>query len=267
LFLGEEEESNLSDPLPGRNMHRLAGALLDKGADPNAAMEVPPPYLRLARMSMFNLTGATPFFLAAAAQDVGAMDTMLQRENVQPLVETSINEDIFYRQMKTYADDNEIQANATTLMVATGLGRKSDMSPDEEQRAIRMVEKLIARGADVNATTATGWTPMHAAAYIGAESLIKFLAENGADINVMTGCGQTPMSLALGTSVAGLLDRIVPQVETAELLLELGAGHVSDDQAVGQCVLGRGGLEADVAQNALVQVRIDEVLRRLENKP
>jgi ankyrin repeat protein len=267
LFLGEEEESNLSDPLPGRNMHRLAGALLDNGADPNAAMEVPPPYLRLARMSMFNLTGATPFFLAAAAQDVAAMDTMLQRENVQPLVETSINEDIFYRQMKAYADDNEIQANATTLMVAMGLGRKSDMSPDEEQRAIRMAEKLIARGADVNATTATGWTPMHAAAYIGAESLIQFLAENGADINVMTGCGQTPMSLALGTSVAGLLDRTVPQVETAELLLELGASHVSDDQAVGQCVLGRGGLEADVAQNALVQVRIDEVLRRLENKP
>ncbi|MFZ9053212.1 MAG: ankyrin repeat domain-containing protein [Woeseiaceae bacterium] len=267
LFIGEEEESNLSDPLPGPNMHRLAEALLDRGADPNAAMDYPPPYLRLARMSMFNLTGATPFFLAAAAQDVDAMDIMLRREGVEPLVETSINEAIFYRQMKANADDNEIQANATTLLVAVGLGRKSDMSPDEEERAIRAAEKLLARGADINETTATGWTPMHAASYIGAESLIKFLAANGADINVMTGCGQTPMSLALGTSVAGLLDRTVPQVETAELLLDLGAGKVAEDKAVGQCVLGRGGLEADLAQNALVQVRIDEVLRRLEDRP
>jgi len=266
LIIGEEEESNLAEPLPGRNMHRLAAALLDKGADPNAAMNYAPPYLRLVRLSMFNLTGATPFFLAAAAQDVDAMDLMLQRENVEPLVETSINEDIFYRQMKANADDNEIQANATTLMVALGLGRKSDMSSDEEQRAIAAAEKLIARGADVNATTATGWTAIHAAAYIGAESLIEFLAANGADINVMTACGQTPMSLALGTSVAGLLDRTVPQVETAELLLELGAGNVPADKAVGQCVLGRGGLEADLAQNALVQARIDEVLRKLEEK-
>jgi len=191
---------------------------------------------------------------------------MLQRENVVPLVETLINENIYYKQMEARADDNEIQANASTLMVALGLGRKSDMSPAEEQRAILAAEKLIARGADVNAATATGWTPMHAAAYIGAESIIEFLAANGADINAMTGCGQTPMSLALGTSVAGLLDRTVPQVETAELLLELGASNVSPDSAVGDCVLGRGGLEADVAQNALVQARIDEVQRKLSER-
>ncbi len=266
LILGEEP-TNRREPLPGRNMHVLAEALLDAGADPNAAMDYPPPHVRLERLSMFNLTGATPFFLAAAAQDVEALDMMLVREGVEPLVETSVNEDIFYAQMENMADDNEIQGNATTLLVALGLGRKSDMSPDEEQRAIQAAEKLIARGADVNETTATGWAPVHAAAYIGAESIIEFLAANGADINVMTACGQTPMSLALGTSVAGLLDRTVPQVDTAERLLELGARNVSPDEAVGQCVLGRGGLEADRAQNALVQARIEEVLKKLDANP
>jgi ankyrin repeat protein len=259
-----EDEIDPREPLPGRNMHRLADALLAAGADTNAAMNYPPPHLRLARLSMFNMTGATPFFLAAAAQDVDAMDIMLVREDVEVLVETSINEDIFYEQMKVKADDNEIQANATTLMVATGLGRKSDFSPDEEARAIQAAETLIARGADVNEATATGWTPMHAAAYIGAESMIEFLVANGADINVMTGCGQTPMSLALGLNVAGLLDRTVPQVETAELLLDLGAANVSADKAVGECVLGRGGLEADVAQNELVKKRVAEVERKLQ---
>ncbi len=259
-----EDEIDSREPLPGRNMHRLADALLAAGADTNAAMNYPPPHLRLARLSMFNMTGATPFFLAAAAQDVDAMDMMLVREDVDTLTGTSINEDIFYTQMKVRADDNEIQANATTFMVATGLGRKSDFSPDEEARAIQAAETLIARGADVNEATATGWTPMHAAAYIGAESLINFLVANGADINVVTGCGQTPMSLALGTNVAGLLDRTVPQVETAELLFDLGAANVSADRAVGECVLGRGGLEADLAQNELVKGRVAEVERKLQ---
>lgn len=245
-------------------MHRLAAALLEKGADPNAAMEYPPPHLRLARLSRFNLTGATPFFLAAAAQDVAATDMMLLREDVVPLVETSINEENFYKQSKVTADDNEIIGNATSLMVALGMGRKSDFSSQEEQQAIQVAEKLIARGADVNKATATGWTPMHAAAYIGANGLIEFLGSEGAAVNVMTGCGQTPMTLALGTNVDGLPDRPVPQVETAELLLELGATNMHADEAAGVCILGRGGLEADVANNELVKDRIAEVERKLQ---
>ena len=263
LILGEEA-TNLREPMQGRNMHRLAEALLDKGADPNAAMEYPPPHLRLARLSRFNLTGATPFFLAAAAQDVDATDMMLLREDVVPLIETIINEENFYKQTRATADDNEIIGNATSLMVALGMGRKSDFSPQDEERALQVAEKLIARGADVNYATATGWTPMHAAAYIGANGLIEFLALNGAAVNVMTGCGQTPMTLALGTSVAGLPDRPVPQVETAELLLELGAVYLSDEEATGTCVLGRGGLDADVANNELVKDRIAEVERKLQ---
>jgi ankyrin repeat protein len=81
-----EDEIDPREPLPGRNMHRLADALLAAGADTNAAMNYPPPHLRLARLSMFNMTGATPFFLAAAAQDVDAMDIMLVREDVEVLV-------------------------------------------------------------------------------------------------------------------------------------------------------------------------------------
>lgn len=265
LIFGEEK-TNQREPLLARNMHTLAVALLDNGADPNAAMKYPPPQLRLTRLSRFNLTGATPFFLAAAAQDIEAMDIMLQREGVVPLVETSINEVYFRKQTKMKADDNEILGNATSLMVALGMGRKSDFSPDEEMRAIEAADKLIARGADVNKTTATGWTPMHAAAYIGADSIIEYLVEKGANVNAMTGCGQTAMTLALGTSVEGLPDRPVPQVETAELLFEMGASNVSPDAAVGTCILGRGGLEADLANSELVQARIEEVQRKLKTR-
>ena len=83
-------------------------------------------------------------------------------------------------------------------MVALGLGKKNDSSPKQQQLAIQVAERLIELGADVNEATATGWTPLHAAAYRGSDEIIKFLVEKGAKINVKNGCGRTPLSLASG---------------------------------------------------------------------
>ena len=55
---------------------------------------------------------------------------------------------------------------------------------------------LIAHGADVNAKGDTGYTPLHVAAGLGQEDMVKLLLDNGADINAMDVRG-TPLQAAV----------------------------------------------------------------------
>jgi ankyrin repeat protein len=56
---------------------------------------------------------------------------------------------------------------------------------------------LVANGADIDARTNDGWTPLHVAANEGREEPVQFLLENKADINAKTSRGWTPLHLAL----------------------------------------------------------------------
>ena len=238
-------EGATTEILPGGNMYELAEALLAKGADPDAAMKYPPARMRMDSLPWLNLAGATPFFLATASLDSSAMEMLLEHGAI-PLVSTKPNPAVLEKQTKLYADDNQILGNGSSLMVAVGLGKKNDFTPTEETRALVVAQRLITLGADVNEATATGWTALHAAAFVGASSLVKYLVEKGATINVQNGCGRTPLSLAEGLSVIGLLDRTVPHKSTADLLISLGADDAKASTPAGECVFGRGGLEVDI---------------------
>jgi ankyrin repeat protein len=252
--------------MPGNNMHKLIGALLASGADPNAKMKYPPEALRLDVNPWFTLRNATPFLLAAAAQDSVAA-AMLMEEGANPIVKTEVDEDIFTKQVSFPAEDNMVVGNATSLMAAVGLGRRSDMTIDEQENALLIATRLINLGADVNAATETGWTALHAAAFIGATKLVKLLVESGAKVNVMNGCGQTPMGLALANDSTGLLDRTLPRPETAEMLLELGAGETAPSGTRGVCLPGRGGLAADATRfREKVKERLKPVNEELERR-
>ena len=264
LYIVQPKEDP-SDVLYGNNMHELAEALLAAGANPDAKMKYPPARLRMSKLPYFNLSGATPFFLATAAADLDAM-TLLLEYGVNPVAKTEINDAAFHKQTQTYADDNQYLGNATTLLVAAGLGRRDDFTPEEEQKALEAVKKLVSMGADVNEVTATGWTAVHAATFLGANDIVRFLAENGAKLNVKNGCGQSPVILALAINVKGMIERTVPHVSTAELLVKLGADDDSAIQPVGQCVLGRGALETDTFQNERVRKEIEAELKEIEDK-
>jgi len=59
-----------------------------------------------------------------------------------------------------------------------------------------VAELLIARGADVNAKSEDGWTPLHSAAG-GQKEIAEFLIENGADVNARRNANwQTPLHQA-----------------------------------------------------------------------
>jgi len=74
-----------------------------------------------------------------------------------------------------------------------------------------IVRALVAHGADVNATGASAYTPLHVAASRGNEALIRFLVESGARVGAKMDDGKTPADLARDhghPEAAALLDAL-----------------------------------------------------------
>lgn len=60
----------------------------------------------------------------------------------------------------------------------------------------RIVSRLLARGADVNARAAGGYTPLHIAAFRGAAALAELLLAYGADASPRSDDGKLAMDIA-----------------------------------------------------------------------
>ena len=65
-----------------------------------------------------------------------------------------------------------------------------------QQGSAVVASLLIAAGADINATTSYGWTPLHSAAGWGNVPVVSVLIAAGADVNATTGYGTTPLHRA-----------------------------------------------------------------------
>jgi surface polysaccharide O-acyltransferase-like enzyme len=59
------------------------------------------------------------------------------------------------------------------------------------------VQRLIDRGADVNATGGDNGTALHGAAFLGHEKTVEVLIRNGANLNVANKGGNTPLDTAI----------------------------------------------------------------------
>ena len=154
----------------------------------------------------FSILGATPFLLAAGSYDAGLMRLLASR-GANPLLGT--------------------KDNITPLMVAAGLGRYQDFGSGEEKKALEAVQLAVELGADLNAVGENNYTALHAAAYVGAESIIQFRVEKGATMDVKDKFEQTPLSIAQGVIGAKVVDftkkPFGPHPSAANLLLQLGA--------------------------------------------
>src|SRR5436190_1514732 len=62
----------------------------------------------------------------------------------------------------------------------------------------RLVELLLARGADPVSANVHGWTALHQAGYVGLPPLVQLLLDAGAPVDVSArGDGGTPLVIAL----------------------------------------------------------------------
>jgi len=93
--------------------------------------------------------------------------------------------------------------DCTALLAAAGVGAlgSGNELPGSDEEAIETVKMLLDLGADINAVAKQGETAMHGAAYHERPALVQFLVDNGADIDVWNRknkFGWTPLLIARG---------------------------------------------------------------------
>ncbi len=206
----------VAGPIPTGRVDSLdvVRKLLARGVDVDARMMTNG--MKDGQRSRLNRLGATAFFLAAKNTDVAAMRVLLEG-GADPLIPS--------------AD------GTTPLMVAAGIaifipGEDGGSLPGQEDEVLEAVRMCVELGADVNAANFRDETALHGAAFRGVNRIVDYLVEQGADLEARTVEGWTPLAIANGLSYS---DFFKAQAHTADLLRERMAarglsteGHVVD---------------------------------------
>ena len=195
----------------------LIGKLIAHGVDVNARMMRNG--MRDGQRNRLNRLGATAFLLAAKVTDVVAMRVLLEA-GADPLMPT--------------AD------GTTPLMVAAGLaiwnpGEDGGSLPGQEDEVLEAVRICLELGNDVNASNYRGETALHGVAFRGANNVLDYLVEQGADLEARTEDGWSPLAVARGLSYS---DFYKAQVHAAARLEELMTARRIDTEGAAHRVPG-----------------------------
>ena len=210
----------------------LIRKLLADGVDVNARMTRNG--IRDGQRNRFNRLGATAFMLAAKITDVEVMRVLLEA-GADPLMPT--------------AD------GTTPLMVAAGLaiwnpGEDGGSLDGQEDKVLEAVRICVELGNDVNAANYRGETALHGASFRGANNVVDYLVAQGADLDALTDDGWSPLAIARGLSYS---DFYKAQVHTAALLEELMTARGIDIE--GQAHRVPGSVCFDCLQTRRDQIR------------
>ena len=185
---------------------RAVRLLIAHGADLDVKTDRTPGFGIQVKGHLGNMKGATPFLIAAKANDVDVMRELLAH-GADPLIPT----------------DN----GTTPLMVAAGVGHAPGITRSAEGEALRAVTLCVELGADVNAVNAAGDTALHGAAWREqADSIVQFLVERGAEMDARNHREWTPLVIAEGIHTGG---NYIKSDTTAALLRQLGAAPSPPD--------------------------------------
>ncbi len=195
--------------IPNRQMKlRLVKALLAHGANVNARMTKKQPSFATGYADS---VGATPFLLAASADDLELMRLLLDA-GADPKIGTS--------------------TNASAIMAATGLNRGIGENLLDEPGATAAVNFLLGLGLDAKGETTFGENALFGPAYRGWNKLLAQLIDLGVNVNAVSKAGVTPWLAANGQG--DRLGGVLFNKEGADLLQKHGAdpklGHPCEAQ-------------------------------------
>ena len=187
---------------------RLVKALLAHGANVNARMTKPQPTFAGGYL---DATGATPFLLAASANDLEMMRILLDA-GADPKIRTA--------------------TNASAIAAAAGLNHSIGEDLVTEPQAMETVQFLLDLGVDPKGETTFGENALFGPAYRGWNKLLAQLIDLGVNVNAVSKAGVTPWLAANGSG--DRLGGVLYNKEGADLLQKHGAdpklGHACEAQ-------------------------------------
>ena len=211
----------------------VLNSLLEAGADPNTRLKTHLWFFEWEGKFGHDITGATPFWRAAFAQDLDAMKA-LAAKGADPNIPTIWPEpgmrDNRQEDGRNAEDSGlpilaEGSPNLYPIQAAAGggyLGLGAFQQNSVPNNFLNSVRYLVdEHGVDVNLPDAWGYTPLHYAAVRGDNSLIEYLVSRGADVKAVSRMGQSVVDVARGGR-NGFFHR-ASYPETVELLLKLGS--------------------------------------------
>lgn len=191
----------------------LLKELLGRGAKPDARLIGKPWFRSFGDSNQADPAGATAFYRAAQANDVPAMKLLLAA-GANPTIPTT--------------------HGTSALLVAAGIQQDfqgANFAPEARMDAIRFLVEDA--GANVNSTDDRGYTPLHAAAFLGRNDIIQYLVAHAADVKarakqISNGPStQQPAKAGQGDTVAdmanGWAEKTLQFPETVTFLIDLGS--------------------------------------------
>ena len=213
----------------------VLNALLDAGADPDTRLNTHLWHLEWEGKMGLDITGATPFWRAAFAQDLESMKALAEH-GADPDIPTKWPEPGLRggrQEDGRLAEDSGLPVmaeglpNMYPIHAAAGggyLGLGAFQQNNVPNNFLPSIQYLVEElGTDVNLPDSWGYTPLHYAAVRGDNVLIEYLVSKGADVKVVTRLGQSVVDMTRGGR-NGFFSR-TPYPDTEQLLLELGSEY------------------------------------------
>ena len=206
---GRPDQPSIDDTLP----IDIVRILLEKDANPNLQLKMLPPYRATGAdrgVDQMLTVGTTPLLRAAKAQDVAAIKLLLEHGAIVDLPNSQ---------------------GMTPTAAAAGTGsvdadtRGSYYASDIQERAIASLELLLAHGGELNGRVGRlEQAPLHGAAFWGWNKVVEYLLAKGADINLKDSRGYTAVDYAMGRAGGNSRggQRIDVHKETGDLLIAKG---------------------------------------------